>query len=735
MMLQNPEFLLLLPFALLALKLIPRGEAYTRKVSAIRTISIVLLVAAAASPAITQVEEATTEQKLNIMIDNTTSTQVLEKEVPIEGRRTVFASGNSSRILSQAASSLERNSYNVLVTDARTGEEIKSLVRAARQKNATVSVYAPETREETAVRIEGPSTTVPGAPNSFTVKTSSTTDTVPVNVTVDGEVIFDGSINDSYTFTEKFESGEHTIQARLMTDDIFSRNDLFFKTVEVKEKPEILSIGEQGTLEQNLEKFYEVDNQEVLPQDLDQYYAIALKKPIRNSRLNNYIAEGNGAVYTGSMENPPDYLPVERYQSEEEEAGARVIILIDASFGTGTCVARGGNTCYEISGAGGQAKESIRIAYSLVDGLKKSNEVGVVAYNSESYLISEPQSLSFSREAIKGKISKISPEGPSFHDLGLRGAAQLAEENDTVVMLSDGKIGSYSRSNIAFKTRNEANAMDAKLITVGMGEEPNEPLLEDIAETTGGYYLENSETGRLKFRFGAGGGESEYTPIAVVNPNHFITSGIELDGSSTGFKPVRPKDSARLLVSGSSGAEFLTSWRYGLGRVAAFSAGGENLDRTVETDPELVSRTFSWSVGDPKRKQDRWSRVEDARVPENPEARASYKAGNLSGDGNAYSLQLERPRLGIHSWRNETYAYNYRSELEKVGLDRDRLQEIAQRTNGTVFTPQNIHEASQEVTQIDRDVERRFSLSPYLLSAALLFFLVEVGYRKRNGRL
>ena len=734
MMLQNPEFLLLLPLVLLALKLIPRGEAYTKKISVLRTISIVLLVAAAASPAITQVEEATTEQNMNILIDNTTSTQVLEKEVPVDGRRTVFASGNSSRIFSQAASSLERNSYNVLVTDAQTGEEAGSLVRTAKQKNATVSVYAPDTREETAVRIEGPSTTVPGAANSFTVRTSSTTDAVPVNITVDGEVVFTGKINDSYIFTEKFESGEHTIQARLRTDDIFSRNDRFYKTVEVEEKPEVLSIGESGTLEQNLEKFYEVDNREILPQDLDHYYSVILKKPVRNSRLKNYIAEGNGAVYTGSMENPPDYLPVERFKSEEEETGARVIILIDISASTANCQS-GGDVCYEIGGKGKVSKESIRIAYSLVDGLKKSNEVGVVAYSDDSYLVAEPQSLSFSREAIKSKISKISPSGPSYHDLGLRGAAQLAEENDTVVMLSDGRIGSYSRSNIAFKTRNEANAMDAKLITVGMGEEPNEPLLEDIAETTGGYYLENSETGRLKFRFGAGGGESEYTPVAVVNPNHFITSGVELDGATTGFKPVRPKDSARLLVSGSNGAEFLTSWRYGLGRVAAFSAGGENLDRTVETDPELVSRTVSWSVGDPKRKQDRWVRVEDARVPESPEARASYQAGNLSSDGNVYSLQLERPGLGVHSWRNETYAYNYRPELEKVGLDRDKLQEIAQSTNGTVFTPENIQEASQEVTQIDREVERRVSLAPYLLSAALIFFLVEVGYRKRNGRL
>jgi hypothetical protein len=736
MILQNPEFLLLVPLLLLSLKLIPRGESYTRKISALRTAVILLLVFAAASPTITQIEEATTEQKLNILIDNTTSTQVLEKQVPVEGRETVFASGNNSRIFSQAASSLERNSYNILVTDAHTEEKVSNFVKNAQRKNATVSVYAPNTRDETGVTVEGPSSTVPGAANSFTVETSSTAGKIPVNVTVDGESVFSGELNESYSFTRSFESGTHTVQAEIQTDDVFSRNNQYSKTVEVQEKPKILTLGTPGTLEENLEKFYEVENQGILPEDLDQYHSIVMKKPAENGRLRNYIAEGNGLVYTGPMENPPDYLPVERFQSEEDEAGARVIILIDISASTAGCQSESDGVCYDIEGKGQVSKESIRIAYSLVDGLGKSNEVGVVAYSDDSYLVAEPQSLSFSRESIKTKISRISPDGPSYHDLGLRGAASMAEENDTVVMLSDGRIGSYSRSSIGFKTRSEANAMDGRLITVGMGEDPNKPLLEDIAESTdGGYYLENSETGRLKFRFGAGGGESEYTPVAVVNPNHFITEGVDLDGSTTGFKPVRPKDSARLLASGSNGEEFLTSWRYGLGRVAAFSAGGENLDRTVESDPEIVSRTVSWSVGDPKRKRDQWVEVEDSRVPESPEARASYSIGNLSQEGNVYSLELEKPGIGLHSWRNETYAYNYRSELENVGVNRDKVQRIAQETNGTVFTPENIREASREVREIDRQVERRVSLSPYLLSLALFIFLAEVGYRKRSGRL
>ncbi|MFB6099756.1 MAG: hypothetical protein ABEK16_00650 [Candidatus Nanohalobium sp.] len=738
MMLQNPEFLVLLPLALLALKLIPRGENYTRKVAGTRTLVIVLLVAAAAGPAITQVKQATTEQKINILIDNTTSARVLEKNVPVDGTRTVFIQGNNSRIFSQAASTIEQGSYNLLVTDGQTEEQTSELVKTAKRKNATVSIYRPETRVEAAVRIEGPFTTVLGAQNTFQVKISSTREKpVPVNITLDGEVIYTGKINDSYSFNRKFQlKGQHTIQAAITSNDIFTRNNRYYKTVEVREKPEILAIGKTGILEQNLKKFYEVDNRQNLPENLEDYYTVIMKKPLDSQRLRNYIADGNGLMYTGSMERIPSYLPVQKDQKEDEEAGARVIILIDISASTGSCQSKNTDVCFKVGEQGKVSKESLRIAYSLVDTLKKSNEVGVVAYNRESYLVSEPKSLAYSRKEIKRKISKISPSGPSFHDLGIRGAASLAEKNDTVVMLSDGRIGVYNRQNIAFKTRTEANAMEAKLITVGMGEDPNKPLLKDIAKTTGGYYLENKEAGRLKFRFGSGGGESQYTPIAVVNPNHFITEGLELDGATTGFKPVKTKRSANTLVSGSNGKEFLSTWRYGLGRVAAFSAGGKNLDRTVKTDPGLISRTVSWTVGNPQRKKDRWLDVSDASRPEKPEVSASYQLKGLTRQSrDLYIGELEKPGLGIHSWRNETYAYNYHPEIRKIGLNQDKLSKIAQKTGGSIFDFSNAGEINEEVEEIDRTVRQQVSLAPFLLLAALIVFLAEVGYRKMNGRL
>lgn len=742
MILQNPEFLLLLPAVLLAARHVIGNDSYSRKIGLSRILLILLLVGAAASPSLTQEESVPEEQKLNVLVDNTTSTQVLQsQDVASEYTSEVFASGNSSEIMSLASNTIEEESHNLLVTDAQTDESVDGIVEAAEEKNATISVYRSESREETAVSIEGPSTTVPEANNEFTVKVSSTREEpVQANITLDNELVYSGSINGSYSFQRSFESeGEHTLQAHISSDDVFTENNHYYETVNVREKPEILSIGESGTLEEELDSFYEVENRENLPQDLENYYSILLKKPVNDRRLEEYIAGGNGAVYTGSMdEELPDYLPVRKTGEQESEAGARIVILIDNSASTGSC--QDGveeDTCFDAGGQGTVSKESLKIAYSLVDTLDQNNEVGVVAYNTESFLVSRPKSLTFNREEIKSKIARITPQGNSFHNKGLEGAGTLTEDNDTVVMLSDGKISNYAESErVPSKTRNLASGMNSKLITVGMGEDPNRPFLENIAETTSGYYLENDETGRLKFRFGSGGGESEYTPIRIVNPNHFITDGLELESTTTGFKSVETQPSAKKLVTGSNGKNFLSTWRYGLGRVAAFSAGQENLERTVNSDPEIVSRTVSWSVGDPQRKEDNWTKLEDTSRPENPTFQASYNREGLERRSeNVYSTELPKPGLGLHEWRGENYAYNYHPEKKQVGLDEDKLQSIAQETGGRVFNSDNINEIEQEIGETDRTVERQTSLSPYLLILAIVVFLGEVGYRKLNGRL
>ncbi|MFB6159379.1 MAG: VWA domain-containing protein [Candidatus Nanohalobium sp.] len=736
---QNPEFLLLVPLVFLSARFLINSSNYGRKLGLTRTLLILLLVFSAASPAYTQTQETLQKQQLDILVDNTTSTQVLKTgQIPDKGSRKVFIQDNNSQIFSQAAAALEEGSHNLLVTDGRTRQNTGELIEAANNENATVSVYIPETREEQAVRIEGPSQTVPGALNRYTVKLSKTSGKpVELNLTLDGKNIYTGTVNNSYSFEKRFNTtGSHTLQAHIRSEDIFSGNNHFYRTVDVRQKPEILSVGAEPPAQ--LEKFYKVDTRNKIPEELDKYYAVFLGKKVDSRHLKNYVVEGNGLLYTGSMKDSvPDYLPVRPSEKEKRESGARVILLIDISHGSGKCVEKYGNICVETSSEGGKAKESIKIAYSLVDAMKKNNRVGVIAYNREAHRVSKPLSLASHRETIKDRISRLQTEGPSFHDRGLEGAASLAEENDTVVMLTDGEIGTYEKNRgVPSKLRSITSNMESKLITVGVGQQPNQPLLEDIAQKTGGYYLENREAGRLKFNFGAGGGEAEYTPLKTVNPAHFITRGLKLDGSTTDFKPVEPKRSADQLVSGANGLEYLTTWRYGLGRVAAFSAGEKDLSRVTRTDPELVSKTVAWAVGNPRRKEDNWTDIEDSSRPEKPVVKSTEPHPELTKKSqNLYTRKLEKPGTGLKKWHNETYAYNYNPEIRKVGPDTEKLQKIAQDTGGRIYDSEDIENIGEDLEMEKKDIRKRTSLTPYLLVAALLVFLAEVGYRKRKGRM
>lgn len=736
MMLQNPEFLVLLLLLLLPLKSLLTGNKYGRVLAASRALIILLLVLAATAPAIIQQVQVSEEKQVDLLIDNTTSIKALENQLPAKTRKTVFIDGNSTQVFSKAARTVKENSYNILLTDGRTKESPRKLIDTAKAKNATISVFKPRERKESAISVEGPSTTVPEAENRFTVKVSSTTNETALNVSVNGEKIY-GGVNDSYSFTRRFEKGTHTIQAHIQEDDVIDRNNHFYKTVKVREKPEVLSIGSQGSLEDRLSEFYSIKNKNSLPEDISQYHSVILKKPMDSQELERYVIEGNGLMYTGEFEER-NYLPVEKDKQEDSDSSARVIILIDASEGSGgKCIEGSENFCIERSAEGGSAKESVKLAAGIIERLNESNVVGAVAYNRRSYLVSRPRPLATASDQLKTDISRIEPSGPSFHDRGLKGAMELAGNEDSLVMLTDGEIGSYEgERNVPQKLEDLSGDSEAKIITVGMGKQPNQPLLEDVAENSGGYYLENDETGRLGFEFGSGGGESKYKPIAVLNPNHFISRDLELDGSTTDFKPIKTRRTADTLVSASNGKEVLSAWRYGLGRVAAFTAGKENIERIARTDPELVTRTLSWTVGNHGDRKGSWTEVRDARRPDRPEARSSKDIEGLEKQRDSlYTARLDRPSLGLHRWKDNTYAYNYNPEIEEVGVDMEKLREIPRQTGGRILTVSEVENLDEHLESVDRTIQKRFSLAPFMIVLALIVFVAEVGYRKRKGRL
>ena len=66
-------------------------------------------------------------------------------------------------------------------------------------------------------------------------------------------------------------------------------------------------------------------------------------------------------------------------------------------------------------------------------------------------------------------------------------------------------------------------------------------------------------------------GPATYSLFAY-SPDHFITKNVNLTANITGYNDVTPKAGAeRLVITSTNGKPVLTTWRFGLGRVAALT--------------------------------------------------------------------------------------------------------------------------------------------------------------------
>ncbi len=703
-----------------------REDRFKHVTTLLHAVLVALLVVAVAGPTVAGETSVHREPTLTVLVDESMSASVLDRPSfdfdGVEVERRVIASGNTSDLKQSMLQHLEPDTNYLAVSDFQSEESLQGVAEQFNAVNSTLNAVALDGDEEAAVRVEGPETTVPGATTRFTVHVSATGEAPEPRVTLDGEEVAleQGGDEGVWAFTETFTStGSHRIQAEIPVDDRYDVNDEYVKAVQVAEKPEILVVGEPGGLGAELEQFYEVTYRDSVPESMDDYYATVLKEDVDG--LEQYAMEGNGIVYTGDPGDAAmDILPVRVAPDDDQDSGTKIVLAVDISVST----------------EGSGVKRSKQIAYNLVELLPFNNRLGAVAYNRDAFLVAEPQPLSLNREQVKEKIARLQPSGPSFHNNGITGAAELLNETGNIIWISDGKIGGFgANEQVPSKTRQAARDLDVRLITVAVGDDADRAFLRDVTRQAGGMFLDPSDSGRLQFMFSAGGASGETARLVVVDPNHFITEGRELGSSVAAFDPVEPRTGADLLVTGTGGQPFLSAWRYGLGRVAAFTGDDRELTRLRQQDPSLLVRTVSWAVGDPDRKRERWLDIGDAYVGEPVEVQASYPVEGLRRQGeDLYTGELEPDGPGFHTFAGTTYAYNYNPELSAVGY-RD-VENMVRRTGGTVFSPDDRSEIrEQAVTFSSRQVPTKRSATNYILLGALLVFLGEVGYRKWNGRL
>ncbi|MFB6302297.1 MAG: VWA domain-containing protein [Haloferacaceae archaeon] len=732
------------------------GRRSRRLLLASRLVVATLVVVAVAGPYTVTTRETAGDPQVTLLVDRSDSMETLEDAEGLADRIeatgmpvTVAPVGNgtTSRPGDAIAANLREGGNLVVVSDGHVTEG-RSLARAAElaaSLNATVSsVRLDTTRTERHVTLSGPAKASAGVENRFLARVGGVeTDEGPVDltVTVDGETVVSRTLDDgsgnaefSYTFNA---TGPHRVTARIGgadgTGDRFAANDVYRHTVRVVEQPRILYVSRGDyPLRDYLGDLYDVDTASSVPQNLDPYYAVVVQdlraEDVGNvSALQEFVIDGNGLMVVGgrnSFENGgyegstfSSMLPVS--VGEGGPGTARIVLAIDVSGST--------QEGMEVQKA---------IALDVLDQLGDENEVGVVAFNYQPYAVAEPRPLGESRERVADRIRRLTSGGATSISSGLRGAQEMLGGPGTVILISDGRDSSSEVPPVA----SDLGASGIKVIAVGVGQRTQESTLRTIAEQSGGNFLRASETNRLRILFGGPSRQFQGEGLVVVNPNTFITAGVDLESNPGQANGVSVRRGANLLVASGAGDPAVATWRYGLGRVVTLTAYAPDgtLDGLLRRpDSLLVTKSTNWAIGDPQRKRSGVAEAADTRVGESTTVlyRGSEEPTGAGVDfrkvgEERYEATVTPDETGYHRVAGATYAANYPAEYGAFGQS-SALSRLVRTTGGEQFGPgeaEAIARFAAEQAVAVREVRDAWDWLALLL--ALLLFLLEVAVRR-----
>jgi hypothetical protein len=251
---------------------------------------------------------------------------------------------------------------------------------------------------------------------------------------------------------------------------------------------------------------------------------------------------------------------------------------------------------------------------------------------------------------------------------------------------------------------------------------------------------------------------NEY-PLAAVDSNHFITKYLNLTASVTGYNEVTPKLGGERLVATTRGKPILTTWGFGLGRVASFTTDNGNPGSNTAwasavysgENSRLVSSMINWAIGDPRPREGVVIQAEDiwagtpGKIVITSNTRPIVKLDgkneiNLIPTGPTtfeYSINFDKDEdIGFHdlSGTGEAkygIAVNYPLEYREVGFN-EKLNTVIESNGGRVYDESevegllllDIKEKAVRTVQ-----EPKSQKEPFLL-AALGLFLAEVIIRR-----
>jgi uncharacterized membrane protein len=588
---------------------------------------------------------------------------------------------------------------------------------------------------------------------------------------IDGEPAIDtqvqqGSQLKEIQFGHVFKlRGPHEITAMITPEsaDRFGQNNVFNKVVNAIDRPDILLLASSNSspLKLVLDEMYDVDARGSLPEDLSRYDAVVMDD-IPAGRigsiggLRDFLNDGGGLVVVGgnSSYNAGNYygseieglLPVRSTETPPKTGEkSSVVIVIDISGSTGNTM--GGDTKIDIEKA---------LAVKMIRDLSKKADIGVVAFNADSFLIQNIKKVA-DTSALEDKISRLQFGGGTYVATGLARAGELlgsVQGSKYIVLISDG-VTNYGSQ--AFDKASSLAASGVVIHTVGVGLDTDESFMQGLAIRGNGVYFKPTESERVKIVVGGldeEAGQKGFSLI-ITDAHHFITEGLAgLNVSVKSFNEVTAKGSAQVLAASQGMKPLLAVWRFGLGRVASLMVDDGNIWAAGlynEGNSKLVSSMVNWAVGDPERKMGVRVACVDARVGEATPVLVVSKTGFPKAFAGGGEMQLTR--IDETSYYFDYYplsvgyvdvtagdyacamAVNYPEEYGSFGADAALLGAIANMTGGRVYYPEDAGKLIDDVTEYTVEEStgvavKRVNLELWFAAGALLLFLADIIIRR-----
>ncbi|HEY7326259.1 MAG TPA: FixH family protein [Gemmataceae bacterium] len=462
---------------------------------------------------------------------------------------------------------------------------------------------------------------------------------------------------------------------------------------------------------------------------------------------------GLGGYYRTVIE---DILPVRSdFEKEKEKPSLAMVLVIDKSGSMG----------------GEKIELAKKAAAGAVELLGPKDKIGVIAFEGETFWVSDVQPAS-NKNSVIDKISAIeagggtvmAPAMEAAYDALLNTTAKLKH----VIILTDGISAPGDFEGIS------QNMAQAKITvtTVGVGEDADKKLLEEIARIGNGRYYYTDDPSSVPQIFAketvtaskSAINEQPFTP-QVVRPTQ-VLSGIDLANAPflLGYVTTRPKPTCEFILATEKGDPLLAWWRHGLGMSAAFTSDAKSRWAAEWLSWPGFSKFWAQLVRNTMRKSEAKGVVVQVEQKER-KATVTLDAVNAAGkylnqvdteltvidpqlgdrklamsqtapgryvaefdtpQSGAYHLEMSQKQQGqTLSQQSRGLVVGYDDEFRLRPTNEELLQAIA-RVSGGTYNP----EPETVFADLDRTAPRATPLWPYLVTAAALIFLADVALRR-----